>query len=386
MSRSKLYITITVIAILVTIVTYSVIHVYFASEKAPTTTIPQDTSTYSTTNPSSRLPVIRGAGASFQYPQIAQWARLFQEKTGITITYQSVGSGAGQRMFLVDRVVDFAASDPPLSKSQWEEHKNRVLQVPWMMGAVAVVYNVPSVGGTLNLSGEVLAKIYLGEIEYWDDAAIVALNPTIADKLPHQPIVAVHRSDSSGTTEIFTLFLHKSAPDKWSSDLVGKQVDWPVDRSGRGVGAKGNEGVTAVVLQTAYSIGYVELSYAIEHGLPVAAIKNAAGKFVLPSEMSIQNAARGVIFPSSPQDDLSYTLYEVVYSPSEDAYPIATLAYGFFWAKYEDREVAKAVSEFLKWIVQEGYNYMIKGYTPPPQEAQRLLVAAARIIEENSAR
>ncbi|MEM1843325.1 MAG: substrate-binding domain-containing protein, partial [Desulfurococcaceae archaeon] len=118
MSRSKLYITITVIAILVTIVTYSVIHVYFASEKAPTTTIPQDASTYSTTNPSSRLPVIRGAGASFQYPQIAQWARLFQEKTGIPITYQSVGSGAGQRMFLVDSVVDFAASDPPLSKSQ----------------------------------------------------------------------------------------------------------------------------------------------------------------------------------------------------------------------------------------------------------------------------
>lgn len=385
MNRSKLYAIVVVAVVVVAIMVYLVVYTTSAGEKPPVTSITQNTPAYSTTTPGKTL-IIRGAGASFQYPQIAQWARLFQEKTGISVTYQSVGSGAGQRMFLVDRVVDFAASDPPLSKSQWEEHKNTVLQVPWMMGAVVIVYNVPGVGSALNLTGEVLAKIYLGEIEYWDDPAIMSLNPALAGKLPHQPIVAVHRSDSSGTTEIFTLFLRKSAPDKWPSDLVGKQVDWPVDKTGRGIGAKGNEGITAVVLQTTYSIGYVEFSYAIEHGLPVAAIKNAAGRFVLPSETTIQNAARGVKLPGSPLDDFSYTLYEVVYSPSEDAYPIATFAYSFFWVKYENREIASAISEFLKWIAREGYSYMVKGYVQPPAEAKQLLVVAAEIIEENSTR
>lgn len=323
---------------------------------------------------------INGAGASFQYPQIAHWARLFQEVTGVTVTYQSVGSGAGQRMFLVDRVVDFAASDPPLSRSQWEQYRGQVIQVPWMMGAVAVVYNVPGLPSGLNLSGDIIAKIYRGDIEYWNDPAIVALNPALADKLPRERIIAVHRSDSSGTTEVFTLFIHKAAPDLWPNNLVGKQIEWPVDRTGRGIGAKGNEGVTATVLQTPYSMGYVELSYAIEHKISIAAVRNVAGKFLLPSEEAIRRAASTVNFPESPLDDFSHTLVEVVYSMDEGAYPIATLAYAFFWRSYNNTLIGRAISEFLGWVATEGYKAMVPGYVVPPDEVRTLLIKASQLI------
>lgn len=327
---------------------------------------------------------IEGAGASFQYPQIVEWASVFRAKKGINVNYQSVGTGAGQKMFLIDKVVHFAASDPPLSRTQFSNYTGQVLQVPWIMGAVVVVYNIPGLDVPLNLSGEVIAGIYLGEIMYWDDPAILQLNPALLDKLPRKEIIAVHRSDSSGTTEVFTTFLYKSAGNKWPKELVGKQIDWPVDKTGRGIGAKGNEGVTAQVKQSPYSIGYIEFSYAIEQGLQYAAILNKAGRFVLPSEITIRNAALAVTIPSSPLDDFSHTLAEVIYPLREDAYPISTLAYGLFWAKYEDPAVARSIAMFLRWIASEGYNHMVRGYVKPPQQAVELLNKAAEIIEKNS--
>lgn len=327
---------------------------------------------------------IEGAGASFQYPQIAKWASVFREKKNITVNYQSVGSGAGQKMFLVDKLVHFAGSDPPLSRKQYNEYSGEVLQVPWIMGAVVVVYNIPEVSATLNLTGDIIARIYLGEIEYWDDPAILELNPGLRGILPRKEIIAVHRTDSSGTTEIFTIFLHKSAGDKWPRELVGKQIDWPVDKTGRGYGAKGNEGVTALVKQNPYSVGYVEFSYAIEHRLLYAAVKNKAGRFILPSETTIQNAALGVNLPRSPQDDFSPTFEEVIYSPHENAYPISTIVFGLFRARYEDPAVARSIAAFLRWIATEGYNHMIRGYVKPSQQAIELLIKAAEIIEKNS--
>lgn len=325
---------------------------------------------------------LAGAGASFQYPQIAEWASKFQQVTGVEITYQSVGSGAGQRMLLQDRVVDFAASDPPLSRSQWEQYKNQVMQIPWMMGAVVVVYNVPEIpsGTRLNMTGEILAKIYKGEIEYWNDPAIRAVNPAVADRLPSKQIIAVHRSDSSGTTEIFTVFLNKAAPSVWGSELVGKQVNWPVDATGRGIGGKGNEGVTQNVVQTPYSIGYIEWSYAISNNLPVAALKNPAGRFVSPSEASIKAAALGVTLPSSPLDDFSYTLTAVVYSSNPDAYPLSTFAYIFVWTSYQPQEKALAMSQFLKWVARDGYKHMVTGYVAPPEAVKNLLLTASDML------
>lgn len=327
--------------------------------------------------------VIEGAGATFQYPQISQWANLFRQKKGISVNYQSVGSGAGQRMFLIDKVVHFAASDPPLSRSQYLNYSGQVLQVPWIMGAVVVVYNLPGINTPLNLTGEVLAKIYKGEIVYWNDPAIVSLNPRVAGSLPRSEIIAVFRSDSSGTTEVFTIFLHKSSPSIWPKDLVGKQINWPVSNTGRGVGGKGNEGVTAQVKQTPYSIGYVEYSYAIEQGLTYAAIMNSAGRFILPTETSIRSAALGVELPRSPLDDFSGTFEKIIYSPHPDAYPISTLAYGIFWARYDDPAIARSIATFLRWIADEGYNNTVRGYVRPPNEAVDLLRKAADLIEKN---
>lgn len=403
--KNKVYIIIGIIAILTTSMGYVIVSnllertsrqsqaTITPKQETVTTTQTQTPTTEETPNetpnpeqtPKIRLAsMINGAGATFQYPQISEWSRRFQGAFGVSINYQSVGSGAGQRMFLKDHVVDFAASDPPLTKAQWEEYRGQVVQVPWIMGAVAVVYNLPGIGGGLNLTGEVIAKVYLGEIEYWNDPEIIALNPALVSALPQQPIIVTHRSDSSGTTEIFTTFLYKSAPSKWSRELVGKQVDWPVDKVGRGIGAKGNEGVTATVIQTPYSIGYVELSYALEHGLSIAAIKNPAGKFVYPTISSIQAAVLGVELPSSPLDDFSSVFVEVIYSNNPDAYPISSLAFAFFWVRYDSPEIAAAIVEFLKWIVREGYSYMVTGYVQPPNEVKELLLNAAAIIEEYS--
>lgn len=325
---------------------------------------------------------LSGAGSTFQFPQIAQWASLFKKAKGIDVTYQFVGSGAGLSMFLGDRVVDFAASDVPLTRGRFEKYRGRVMQIPWILGAVAVVYNVPEIPGNYNLklSAEALAKIYRGEVVYWDDPAIKELNPDIASLLPHREIIAVHRSDSSGTTEIFTAFLHEASPGTWPRDLVGKTVNWLVDNTGRGVGAKGNEGVTVTITQTPYSIGYVELGYALEYSLPVAAIENSAGKFVLPTDNSVMNAMKGVTLPSSPLDDFSNVLYETVYSPHPDSYPIASPVFLIVWSSYEDKCKAMALSEFLKWIVEEGYRNMVPGYIEPPDEAKNLLLKASSIL------
>lgn len=325
---------------------------------------------------------LNGAGASFQYPQIAQWASLFQKAKGIKITYQSVGSGAGQSMFLKDRVVDFAASDPPLTREQYEKYRGQVMQIPWIIGAVAVVYNVPEIPGDYNLrlSAGVVARIYMGEIMYWDDQAIKELNPEVASLLPHREIIAVHRSDSSGTTEIFTTFLHKASPDNWPRELVGKTVNWPVDATGRGVSAKGNEGVTATITQTPYSIGYVELSYALEYNMAIASIENAAGKFVLPTEEAVKNSIKGVTLPGSPLDDFSSVIYDAVYSPHPDSYPIASPVFLIVWRNYEDKCKATALSEFLKWVAEEGYENMVPGYVAPPEEARNLLLVASSIL------
>lgn len=158
-------------------------------------------------------------------------------------------------------------------------------------------------------------------------------------------------------------------------------VNWPVDQTGRGVGAKGNEGVVTTVLQTPYSIGYVELSYALEHGLKFAAVMNKAGIFTLPSVETIQAAARGIVLPESPLDDFSHTLKSVVFSSHEDAYPLSSLAYGTFWARYEDPSIRKSIARFLRWIADEGYKHMVRGYVPPPPDAVKLILEAARIIE-----
>lgn len=335
----------------------------------------------------SKIVYIRGSGATFPQPQFEVWIQAFMKKySNIVIEYQGVGSGAGQEQFFKG-LTDFCGSDPPLSYEKWLEYKGKVLQLPVILGAIAVVYNIPEIPKNvhLNLSGKVLALIYKGEIEFWDDPRIKELNPGLANKLPHKKIIVVHRSDASGTTQVFTTFLHRSAPNIWPKELVGKTIDWPVDRTGRGVGGKGNPGVTAIIVNTRYSIGYVELTYALKNNLSMAAIRNREGVFVTPSKATIQAAARYALetglIPSSPDGDFSRELDAIVYAPGKTSYPITTFSHIFVWRNYGDKSKAEAIKKFIEWIYTEGSKYVIEGYVAVPEEMKEIGLKAAEMIK-----
>ncbi len=357
-----------------------------------TTTTTKSTPTTTTTLTSTKTTTgnkvtLRGSGATFPQPQIEAWINEFMKQyPNIVIEYRGIGSGAGQKEFF-QGLTDFCGSDPPLSHEAWSNYKDKVLQLPIILGAVVVAYNVPEIPKDvhLNLTGEILALIYKGDIVYWDDERIKEINPAIADKLPHKEIIAVHRSDASGTTQIFTTFLHKAAPDIWGSDLVGKTIDWPVDKTGRGVGGKGNPGVTANIVNTEYSLGYVELAYALENNLNIAAIGNSEGNFVLPSTETIQAAAKHAVatglIPDTPLGDFSKELDAIIYAPGKDSYPITAFSHIFVWRQYADKDKAEAIKEFIKWIYTEGSKHIVKGYIAVPEEIKKIGLKAVDIIE-----
>ena len=214
---------------------------------------------------------ISGAGATFPYPVYAKWAEAYKKETGNGLNYQSIGSGGGIKQ-ITARTVTFGASDMPLKPE--ELAKAELIQFPTVMGGIVPVVNLEGIkGGDLTIDGPTLAKIYLGEIKTWDDAAIKKLNPSA--KLPSQAIALVHRSDGSGTTFIFTNYLSKVSAD-WKSKVGSSTaVEWPA-----GIGAKGNEGVANNVKQTKGSIGYVETAYAKQNNLTTTKLVNKDGMFV----------------------------------------------------------------------------------------------------------
>ncbi len=218
---------------------------------------------------------IIGAGSTFVYPLMSRWISDYQQKhQGVQINYQSIGSGGGIQQ-LKQGLVDFGASDAALDDQKLKEMP-ALVQVPETAGPVCITYNLPQLTQPLKLSGKTLSGIYLGTIKNWQDAAIKQENPGV--NLPSQNIVVVHRSDGSGTTNIFTTYLSTVNPD-WKSKVgVGLSVSWPL-----GIGGKGSEGVTGLVKQSPGAIGYVELTYALENHLPVVNMQNKAGKFVAPT-------------------------------------------------------------------------------------------------------
>jgi len=197
---------------------------------------------------------LTGAGATFPYPIYSKWFDTYRQKTGIAINYQSIGSGAGIQQLRAG-TVDFGASDAPLADSALAAMPHPVLHVPTVGGAVVLAYNLPGVTQPVKLSAELVAGIFLGDVKAWNDPRLVALNPGVA--LPAAPLLPVHRSDGSGTTNIFTTYLSKVSP-AWKGKVgANTSVSWPV-----GVGGKGNDGVAGLVRQTSGAIGYVELAYA----------------------------------------------------------------------------------------------------------------------------
>lgn len=322
---------------------------------------------------------ITGSGSSFIAPQIYAWSDQLKAKSNVVVEYESVGSGAGVSNF-IKGIKDFGASDPPLPEDLYQKYQGKVIQMPVILGAVVIVYNIPGVDQSLNLTGEVIAEIYKGTIEYWDDPKIKQLNPNV--DLPHEQIIAVHRSDASGTTQVFTTFLHKAAPDVWGEDLVGKTVQWPVDSTGRGVAQKGNEGVTETVKTTPYAIGYIEWSYALDSGLPMAALQNAKGEFVLPSLDAIKKAAEGLPLPDSPLGDYTQAVQALIYSDSDGAYPIASFSFLIFWTEYPQEKV-DAVKTFIKYVNTDGQNpaNIVKGYAPVPDQIRQVNLKALDLIK-----
>ena len=307
---------------------------------------------------------LMGAGATFPYPIYAKWMQEYEHAhPSVRITYQSIGSGGGIKL-LKAGTVDFGASDVPLSDADLSAMPAPVVQLPMVAGAIAVTYYLPGVATGLQLTPEVLAGIFLGEITSWTDARIVTLNPGTA--LPNLPITPMHRGDGSGETFIFTHYLSTVSPT-WAEKVgSGKLVDWPV-----GMGFKGGIGPMAIRDKPG-SIGYVPFAYVAQNRLPCAFIRNQAGKFVEPSVASATAAAAGAL--TGLRQDIRAL---IVNAPGADAYPIAGFTYILLDKAQPDAEKAKALVTFLNWAIHDGQ-----------QEAAKLLYAPLPVavvhINENT--
>jgi phosphate transport system substrate-binding protein len=298
---------------------------------------------------------LTGAGATFPAALYSKWFTEYDRLTRVQINYQSIGSGGGIKS-ISDATVDFGATDGPMTDTQLREAKNgEVLHVPAALGAVVPTYNLPGISQPLRFSAESLAGIFLGDVKKWNDPLIAADNPGVA--LPNQDIVVVHRSDGSGTTYIWVDYL-SNVSEKWRTTVgTATSVNWPV-----GLGGKGNEGVAGEVKQNPYSMGYVELIYALQNNLGVGSVKNSSGNYVMPSLESVTAAAAGVA--ENIQPDLRAS---IVNAPGPDAFPIS----GFTWLLvYKDqREPAKAtaVTRMLWWAIHDGQRFNADlGYSPLP--------------------
>ena len=281
---------------------------------------------------------LTGAGATFPYPVYSKWFSAFHDQTGHQINYQSIGSGAGVQQF-VERTVDFGATDGPMTDDEMAAVNGQVLHIPTVLGAVVLTWNLPELGDTpLQLDGALVADIFLGRVTKWNDPRIAEHNPGVA--LPDRDLIVVHRSDGSGTSFIFTDYLAKVSPD-WQAEVgVGKALNWPV-----GLGGRGNEGVTQQIKQVEGSMGYVELIYAISNDLPVAAIRNAAGEYVVPSLASVSASAEGIDWAEDTDFRVSVTN-----SPGGGAYPISSFTWLLVNPAMTDQPKAAALRQFLEWM------------------------------------
>jgi len=289
--------------------------------------------------------LLNAAGATFPYPIYSKWFDLYHTShSNVQINYQSIGSGGGIRQ-LLDKTVDFGASDGPMNDDQLKQASVPILHFPTVLGAAIPAYNVAGVQGDLNFTPEALSGIFLGTITKWNDPAITSANPGV--KLPSDDIVVVHRSDGSGTSYIWTDYLSKVS-SAWQSKVgKGTSVNWPV-----GLGGKGNEGVSALVQQTPGSIGYVELIYAIQNHMPYGKVKNSSGAFV-KADLASVSAAAAAASKYIPDDfRVSITNPE-----GKAAYPIASFTWLLIPSKFSDSAKRDVVKDFLKWMMTDGQQY-----------------------------
>jgi len=289
---------------------------------------------------SARAAEITGAGSSFAAPIYGAWGAGAKTQIGVNVNYQSVGSSAGQDQ-VIARTVDFGASDKPMAGDRLAaEH---LYQFPTVMSGIVVVANVPGIEpGSLRLDGPTLAALYDGEITEWDDDRIKPLNPGL--KLPETDVAPVHRADGSGTSFVFTSYLSQVSPE-WKQKLgAGTSIAWP-----GGSGARGNDGVAAMVKQTEGGIGYVEYSYAAQNHLNIAQMKNHTGAFVSPTLKSFVEAANAADWVHA--DHYAVNLLDTA---GTGAWPIVTATFVLVPTNPKDAKAAKAVRDFFAWGFQNG--------------------------------
>lgn len=315
---------------------------------------------------------IKGSGATFPAPLYAAWIDTYKKVAPtVGVSYTGVGSGQGQRDF-IGYLTDFGGTDAAVSASRLRAEAPDALHVPTVMGAVVPTYNLPGV--TLRFSAETLAGIYLGAIKKWNDPRVAADNPGVS--LPNQAITVVYRSDSSGTTSIWTDYLSKVSSE-WKSRVgTGTTVKWPT-----GVGAPGNPGVANTVKNTKGAIGYVELVFALANKLPAPQVKNAAGNYVAPSLETTAAAADGVQLPAE-------LAVSITNSPNPNAYPIAAFTYILVrQSTYKDLAKAQALTDFLYWSLTQGSGAAARlGYAPLPGNVRVAAINQLRKITVNGER
>ena len=314
---------------------------------------------------------LSGAGATFPLPFYNVVFEEFSKVNGDVVAYGGIGSGGGVRN-LKDKIVDFAGSDAFLSDKDMAEMP-AVIHVPTCMGAVVLAYNLDGVKN-LNLSGEIIADIFAGEIKKWNDPRIAAMNPNEA--LPDTDIIPVYRSDGSGTTFVFTDYLTKVSKNWATKYGAGKSVNFPA-----GQAAKGNPGVAGIISQTKNSIGYVGSEYAFAQKIPFAKIENSRGEIIEPSSASISAAASGEM----PAD----TRTSITNSDASGAYPISCFTWIIIYKEqnYSDRTKDQAVAtlDLLKYILSDEAQSITKEvhYAPLPAKAKELSMKNLKTVTYN---
>jgi phosphate transport system substrate-binding protein len=300
------------------------------------------------------------------------WISVYAKNVvpGVKLSYQSVGSGQGQKDFIA-YLTDFGGSDSAISSSRVAAEAPDAIHVPMVMGGVLPTYNLPSVTVPVRFNPEVLVGIYIGDIQYWDDARIAAINSDV--KLPHTEITVVYRSDSSGTTSIWTDYLSKVS-GTWKSTVgAGNTVKWPT-----GIGAPGNAGVSSTVQKTEGAIGYVEVAYALGAGLPLPYLQNSAGNYVQPLLANVSAAAASV----TPSSDVQKLATSITNGSDPKAYPIAAFTYILVRKDtYTDMNKAQALTDYLYWCLTEGQGAANRmGYAPLPENVRQAAMKALMAV------
>ncbi len=292
---------------------------------------------------------INGAGATFPLPIYTEWTYAYQYvDSSVAINYQGIGSGGGKKA-IIDGTVDFAGSDSLVSDAEYASGKD-LQMYPALAGAVVVIYNVSGLAATdpaIILDGKTLVGIYNATIKNWNDPAILALNPQLKDKLPAKPIAVVHRSDGSGTTEIFTKALTSFSPD-WKAGGA-QSVEWPVDKAGNGIGGKGNPGVATAVQNTPNSLGYVELDYAVANKIAFTQMVNKAGTTVTANAESLLSAMND--FADKFTDKLTNTIVD---GPGAKSWPISGYTYYVLHTtSMKDCTKAQKLLNYITWTLTD---------------------------------